>query len=188
MEEERLTEKQIELINKNYDLLDNYVKKIINDEKFPISIKDDFISEMSFRFCKSAIKYNKDRGVKFSTYAYGGFKFGLNKVLNSKKIAHLCSTETLLSIEKNNKIIRNDDLKIDTKLMYNTIKKVNLTDKELNILKEYYFNLLTFKEIGLKYGQTKQAAKWNLQNALKKIKQFIKNKNIEANEFYDGNR
>ena len=188
MNEKVLTKKQIELINENYDLLDDYVKKTINDKKIPHSIKDDFISEMFFRFCKSAIKYNESRGVKFSTYAYGGFKFGLDKVLNSKKFTNLCSTETLLLIEKDNKIIRNDDLKIDSELIHNVIKKVNLTDKELNTLKDYYFNLLTFEEIGLKYGQTKQAAKWSHQKALKKIKQFINNKNIEVDEFYEKNR
>ncbi len=95
MNKMQLTKKQQKLIVDNYKLLSGFINKIIRDKGVPEYLEDEFISDMFFKFCLSALRFDELSGFKFSTYAYGGFKFGLHELLyhKQKKIKKICYFE-----------------------------------------------------------------------------------------------
>jgi DNA-directed RNA polymerase specialized sigma subunit len=79
-----LNTEQKQLIEDNYCLVKDFIKKSIKSNKIPDGLVDDLISEMNWKFCISALKFEKERGFKFSTYAYHNFDYGMQKVLAKK--------------------------------------------------------------------------------------------------------
>jgi RNA polymerase sigma factor (sigma-70 family) len=179
---DKLTETQKQLITDNYRLLYSFIRKIMGEQKIPRHLEDEFISDTFFKFCISALTYDKDHGCKFSTYAYGGFNLGLKRLLCHKRI----NFEKLYysqKIEEYN-LASEKEVEVASEDLSSFIDKVNISIKDKRILKDYYYKELTLKEVGLKYNVSHEAIRLNIKKTLKKIKSEANRKKIIMEDFY----
>ena len=169
-----LSEEQRKLIEDNYCLVEDFIEESIKENKIPDELVDEFVSETLWKFCISALKFEDELGFKFSTYAYGGFYFSLKNILS-----------------KNNEKYENNldkEIKIESKIEYDFLKefinKCDLKEKELNVIEDRFYNNLTFKDIGKKYGFSKQYARVIVSKILKKIHKKAIADDLSMTDFY----
>ena len=178
----QLTEKQQKLITDNYRLLWSFIHKTIENGEVPKHLEDDFISDMFFKFCLSALKFSEESGFKFSTYAYGGFKFGLHNILMYKKnkFGRLYYFENIDEYKLKYKKI--DKLESDS--LHKFIDDVDLDQRDKSIIKDYSYEGLTFKDIGQKLNMSAEAVRMRFKKSLKKIKRVASLKRLKFEDFY----
>ena len=173
-----LTEEQQNLITENYGLAKDFINKTLEEKKIPINLIDDFKSNIFLKFCYSALKYESDRGFKFSTYAYGGFNYGLKSILDKK-------IEVYDVLDKSYEILENEENNcIENKFLYDFINKAGLKDRNKEIIIDYYINKLSFYKIGEKYNLTKEATRLIVKKVLKKLKRYAERNKLEVDDFY----
>jgi len=175
MQKISLNQEQQKLIKNNYGLVKDFVTRSLIAHKIPSSLRDDFISEALWRFCISALKFEEERGFQFSTYAYGGFEFSLKKILSKKNQDDII--EELV-----------EDIPIDYKFKHDFLEKfieeLDLPEQEIKMIKDRFYNSLTFRELGEKYGYTKQNAHLIMIKILKKIHRKIISEDLKIEDFY----
>lgn len=185
MEKDILTERQRKLIIDNCGLANDFIKKTLLAKIIPRSLEDDFISTIYWNFCISALKYKKEKGFKFSTYAYGGFNFGLNDIfrgdkkgLKIKNLIFLNDIEEVIQIPlKKEEKVENDSLNM-------LIENAKLTEREKIMLIDYYYNKLTFSSLGVKNNLSKQAARIVVKKVLGKLKRAAGRIRMQIEDFY----
>ncbi len=179
---DKLTKKQQKLIIRNYPLLRNYVGFIIKSNKVPKYLIDEFISDMYFKFCISALKYDIRTGFKFSTYAYGGFRLGLRDLLTRKwaRFERVDYVEEVSDYEVEQDEIHN--LKSD--LVNELVVDSTLTQRERDMIESYYYNGIAFEKIGEEFGLTKQGASFVIKGALKKLRNEARKDKLDMEDFY----
>lgn len=182
----KMTQEQQNLVIRNYRLLQNFIESRDERGLVPECLRDDFKSDMAWYFCNSAIKFEKAKGFKFSTYAYGGF--------------HICCSNmkgrTLPSYQKNNfttqrklksmsrhVIVGNKH--IDEESLLNLIDKANLTKKENRILQSYYVDGRTMKVIGKMHSVSRARIFQIIKGILKKLQRVVEAKHSILEDFYE---
>jgi RNA polymerase sigma factor (sigma-70 family) len=186
MSKKCLDKQQQDLIKDNYNLLRSFVLKQLNKKIILPVLEDDFISDINLKFCTSALKYNNSYGVKFSTYAYGGFNFGLRNIIQDKKDrefnqAYLLSgsidyVKHYISLRRKRSLKENS--------MGDLFDKSNLTEREYNIVCDYYYNNLSFQEISDKHDFCKETARTSMIKAVEKMKKTVLENKLEIEDFY----
>jgi RNA polymerase sigma factor (sigma-70 family) len=183
MMNDKLTEKQKQLITDNYPLVDDFLYKTFRNYNIPQNLHDPFASDVRWKFCLAARKFDKSKGFKFSTYAYGGFKFALKNILQTQD---KYIVESYIYSKKTEKIaLINSGEKIEINFLDNCIKKSFLTKKERDMLYEYYYSNLSYREVGERHGLKKERSRTTIKEALIKIKEYIEDSNLEMEDFYE---
>jgi DNA-directed RNA polymerase specialized sigma subunit len=182
----KMTQEQQNLVIRNYRLLQNFIESRDERGLVPECLRDDFMSDMAWCFCNSAIKFEAARGFKFSTYAYGGF--------------HICCSNmkgrTLPSYQKNNfttqrklkSISRHivvDNKHIDEESLLNLIDKANLTWREDTILREYYLEGENMAAIGRSFKVTRARIFQVIKKALRKLQFRVEKEHLILEDFYE---
>ena len=177
MKENVLTEEQKKLIIKNYPLVNNFIKKSIETNNIPSFLIDDFISNTLWRFCIATLKFEEDRGFKFSTYAYGGFNFSLKKTLTEKN-------KKRYNVDIDEKV--EAEVEFEYGFLEEFIKECDLKERELNIIIDRFYDKFTLSDIGKKYGFSRQYANIIIPKILKKMHRKAISKNLDMSDFYKG--
>jgi len=182
-----LTEEQRKLAADNMALLWYFVAKVRQQKCLPNYLFDDFISKACWNYCISVAKFDEKLGFKFSTYAYGAFKFALKDVLAQKeRDNHESHKKTFRDIEVDlENIVEEDQNRVVEDFLYYFIGKTNLTEIEIGILKDYYFDHLSFAELGRKYGKTREWGRWVMKRIIGKLKQEAIMDHLTVEDFYD---
>ena len=181
----KMTQKQRQLIMKNYNLMLKFIDSREKKGAIPDHLKDDFKSDLAWALCNSAIKFDESMGFKFSTYAYGGFHicctnfkdrkeplYQRNNFLAQKKVNHMLKDTT------NKKHLIEESL---SKLIDNT----KLTKKEKIVLREYYLEEKTMEKIGEENDVTKARISQIRQQALEKLQRAVGVKHLTLDDFYE---
>jgi len=79
----RMTEKQKKFLDRHVRLMYFFIKNNIVD--IPLHLRDDFVSDLAWRFCFAGMGFDEELGFKFSTYAYGGFRYCVRDVTDRKR-------------------------------------------------------------------------------------------------------
>jgi len=192
-----LTEEQRKLIINNYKLLQKFYNQEIRKGYIPKDRESEFYGYLQKRFCVSALKFDKERGFKFSTFAYRGFKRGISDIkksivkdgckLSIDRLGYLIGDEKSFSISGN--IIWNSingwiaDNKFNNEKMIDIIDKVSLTEREKKVINLYCENL-SFSKIAKEIGFSKETSRKSFLSALVKIKTFFNKTKYDINDFY----
>jgi RNA polymerase sigma factor (sigma-70 family) len=182
-----MNEEQKKLIEKNIKLMDLYRKEKISKGNIPDSLVDDFKSDLCLYFCNSATKFKKNIGFKFSTFAHGGFDNCWRDIVYRKKPRYLrCNyiphSDVQVIVEKTFKEKEN---KIQKDVILNTILKADLSERELDIMSEYYLKGKSLKTIGIKLGISVERVRQIRINAIMKMKKVILRNKMTIGDFYD---
>ena len=181
MNKKKLTRTQQKLIIDNYELLRDFIDKSIANKDIPKHLLNEFISDMFYKFCISALKFREDSGFKFSTYAYGGFRFGVKEILQ-KKEKSLDISNNYGNIDDNITHENIPDLEID--VLYDFIDKSKLKLREKSMIEDYYYNNLSMKKISEKHKISKEGVRLILKKAVRKLKFTAIDKKIHIEDFY----
>ena len=198
-----LSEEQQKLISSNIGLLDAFYKNELGKGYIPDQKRDDFFSNLQQRFCSAALKYDKDAGFKFSTFAYGSFIFCVvdtkKKLFRDRKIKNAGIIEEFLTR-------RNDDTEFSSygdKSTWNSIDgwdvdsivnreemiilidKVSLSEKERAAVNFYYFENFTLLQTGKEMGLSRQRVKQLTSEAIVKVKRFVDRRDYEMEDFIE---
>jgi len=182
----KMTEEQQKLVNKNIGLMYSFIKDKNEAGLIPRYMDDDFISDLALRFCRSAIKYNEKTGFQFSTYVYGGFNLCCID-MQSRKIPmynknHFVSqesTEALLShVPVDEPCVVEDDT------LWDFIDKADLTERELFVVKGYYFENKSMPLIGKEMGLCKESIRQIRGKAISKLRQAASVGELSLSDFY----
>lgn len=156
------------LINHNLPLVLFISKKYSNILDF-----EEIVSLGNETLIKCVNNFDYTRKYKFNTYA---FKVIKNSIINKINIEKKMLFEEI--DEKNDKSIIQPELFNSDKSFI--IKLLNiLTDKEKDMVIEYYINEKTYEEIGKKHNMKKQLVKYYADIAMEKLRKKIKNTNIK---------
>ena len=183
----KLTKEQQDLIVGNYGLLCKYVTHAIKNKQVPEYLEDEFISDMYMRFCISASKYNIKTGFKFSTFAYGGFRFGLRELLfrKKKKIDKVTYFQDLdEGYISQCKLVNEEAHKLKSEFVNSFMLEVELSLKERSIVEDYYYERLSFAKIGEKHNMSKENARLIVRKVLRKLKKAVKRDKLKIEDFY----
>ena len=184
----QMTKEQQDLITDNNRLMQSFIEKRLAIGIVPIYIEDDFISDMGWRFCISALKYNRELGFKFSTYAYGGFKLCWKHLKDRTENSYIRNNFYPISTVK--KIMHkssehiNKKIHIDRETLCYIIKKAHLTVKEIIILQDYYFDKQSMEIIGRRFGVSRERISQIMKKILFKIKSVMFSKKLTITDFY----
>ena len=181
MNKNKLTVEQQKLITNNYGLLRGFINKSIDNKDIPQHLIDEFISDMFYKFCISALKFEEDSGFKFSTYAYGGFRFGVKEILQ-KKEKRLDFSDNYDKI--GNDIEHEDVPNLETDVLYDFIEKSELELREKSMIEDYYYDNLSMIKISEKHEMTKENVRLILKKAVRKLKFTAIDKKIHIEDFY----
>ncbi len=181
MNKKKLTVAQQKLIIDNYGLLKGFIKKSIANKDVPQHLLNEFISDMFYKFCISALKFREDSGFKFSTYAYGGFRFGVKEILQ-KKEKRLDISNNYGSIDDNIEYEDMPSLEVD--ILYDFIDKSELEKRERSMIEDYYCDNISMKKISEKHGITKEGVRLILKKTVRKLKFTAIDKKIHIEDFY----
>jgi hypothetical protein len=179
-----LTEKQKELADKNYKLVKNFINVNLNQQEIPTCMREEFISDILWRFCISASKFEEDRGFKFSTFAKGGFSMGKRDILGRKIRAfkkHGFVPEK--NIDKNE--AKKEYEEVNGELLQHLIDNDKLTQLEKDMLSDYYINDFTLAQLGKKYHFTREWCRLVIKKGLQKLQKVIKEKKMQIEDFYE---
>lgn len=181
MDNNKLNDKQQKLIVDNYQLLCDYIKKV--RRKVPKYLEDDFISDMFLKFCVSALRFNKHSGFKFSTYAYGGFGLGIKELFErkNKKVQKLHYSEDLEKYKLEYKEVTH----VEVSRLDDFIDKVVLNDRDKSMLKDYFYNRISYPQLGIKYGMSGEGVRLKVINAIKKMQKCVKRNDYEYEDFVE---
>lgn len=176
----KLNDKKRKLAEKNIELLRKFYKKNIKNGKVPEHKKDDFLSDLNHKYCRSALKYNEETGFKFSTFANKSFNFCLDD-FNNKEKKELLNTISF-DKEKGKKI---EDRKsfVDKELLKFIFECSDLSDIEKKVLILYYYHNLSFCKIGEKYSYHKEKIRRIEKRAIRKLKKYAKKMNYNIEDF-----
>jgi len=178
-----LTTEQQKLAANNYRLVADFVKKSIETYKIPFSLRDDFVSNSSWRLCISALKFEEDRGFKFSTFAYGGFKFSLQAALSETlKYKEEMVDEYDEETEEDDWVDTRHEFRYD--FLNEFIENSTLKEREKRIITDRYCNNMTLSDIGEKYGFTKQNANYIIPKIIDRLKKNVIHDDLEMDDFY----
>ena len=169
----RMNKDQQDLITDNYKLLSNFLDEAIVKYNIPFYKKDEFISISNLKFCISALKYDKYYGCKFSTFAYGGFKFGLRYLFREENNHNYPLRNNLESKKE-----------FDKYCLYFLIKKSKLKEKYINILIDIYLHNIPVNVISDKYHMTRQGIWVAVTRSLDKIRRVAEIEDLQINDFY----
>jgi len=183
MEKIVLTEKQRKLITDNYGLVKSFINKTIKNNDIPPFLRDEFISDVLWKFCISALKYDESTGIKFSTYAYGGFNFGKKEILERKK--NRIERNSCLHEESFENIKTQDKDNVRTDLLFDFINNSELTTREKVMMISYYYDGLTLAKLGEKYNLTKEGVRLVIKKALKRMRRTATRKKINMEDFME---
>ena len=174
----KLDEKKRKLAEKNIGLVRKFYKKNIKNGKVPEYKKDDFLSDLNHKYCRSVLKYNEETGFKFSTFVYKGLNFCLNDFNKEKKELNTISFDR----EKGKKI---EDKKnfVDKELLKFIFKCSDLSDIEKKVLILYYYHNLSFIKIGEKYSYHKEKIRRIEKRAIRKLKKYSKKMGYNIEDF-----
>lgn len=177
-----LTSKQQKLVLNNYGLARDYIYKSFKNKFVSPIVKDEFISEVLWRFCVSACYYDETLGFKFSTFAYKGFMFGLGSVLaeNEKNAISSEGSDFLEKYEielKNNPIVEDSFLK-------DFIDNSSLDSREKKMLRDHYLNNLSFRSLGENYNLSAEGSRLIIKKAVVKLKFEINRNKLSMEDFY----
>jgi hypothetical protein len=179
----KLTDKQKKLITDNYGLVNKFVGDTIEKSIIPQDLKDEFESDMHWKFCFSALGYNVDTGWKFSTYVHTGFRHGIDDLAKKKE-----KFDKIQYID----IINKDDLRAlgykENSLKFGVVDylmdNTDLTLKERSMVEEYFYDKVSFSKLGKKYDMSKEGSRLIVKKALRKLKQTAINMNLDMEDFY----
>lgn len=177
MDKPFLTKEQQKLLIDNYPLVRDFIEKTLEKNQIPSDLEDDFISDMLWKFCMSALNFKSSKGFKFSTYAYGGFHFGLKNILrvaiNKRKLSSIEE-----EIEEPHKAI------IEEEVLKDFLDNSNLSDKEKKIINDRYINKFTYVQLSEKHNMSKESSRLIVHRILKKLKMSAKDKKLKIEDFY----
>jgi RNA polymerase sigma factor (sigma-70 family) len=183
----RLTEKQKKLIVRNRGLLSFFINQNIKNEDIPRYLEDEFISDSFLGFCYSALKFDEDKGFKFSTYACYGLRLSKKNVLNYKrnKISRTFYYPYLEhSYVKNHGVDRIEQSRVDKTDLNEFISTSNLDEKEIDMISSYFYQMLTFSQVGKLYGMSGEMARLIVRRALQKLRDKANQKMLGIEDFY----
>ena len=163
------------LFSNVFNKYQNYTPTASGFNSYLADVKDD----KATIFYNAALKYDKDRNMKFSSYLGQTLNFICLKTLNNKKLNNFpTDDETINShLESKNKENKKSDITLD--YIQEILEK--LGDKRIAVIfKERYLNhdkTPTWAEIGEKLGLSKPWVSMLHSKGLEKIKEKLSNKN-----------
>ena len=178
MKKDKLDEKKRKLVERNIGLVRTFCKKSIKNGKVPVHKKEEFLSDLNYRYCKSALKYNEEMGFKFSTFAYGGFNFCIDDLKRNRK-----KVDTVPFDEEKGERIEDKNNIVDKELLKIFFKDSNLSNIEKRVLILYYYNNLSFSKIGEKYSYNKEKVRRIRNKTIKKLIKYSKKKDFKIEDF-----
>jgi RNA polymerase sigma factor (sigma-70 family) len=182
-----MTEKQKRFANKNVWLMYSFIRDKTSEGVIPHYLTDDFISDMALRYCSSAIKFDEGRGFKFSTYAYGGFNMCCENIKRRKSPSyHKNHFRPRHVVERIIDSVPADSEKhVEEDALCNVIKKAKLNEREMIILKGYYFDGLSMAKVGCIVGLSKERISQILKKIVGKLKRITKSEKLSLLDFYE---
>jgi RNA polymerase sigma factor (sigma-70 family) len=174
----RLDDKKKKLAEKNIGLVRTFYEKSIKNGKVPLYKKREFLSNLNYNYCRSALKYNEEAGFKFSTFAYGGFNFCIDNLKKNRERINSISFDE----EKGKKIEDKKNI-VDKDLLKMVFKNSELSNIEKKVIISYYYHGLSFSEIGKRYSYNKEKVRRIKNNAIKKIIKYSKKKDLVIEDF-----
>jgi RNA polymerase sigma factor (sigma-70 family) len=183
-----LTEKQKKLIESNWNLLFSYYQKEKNYGSIPSFLDDVFKSDLYWNFCLSALKYDEELGYKFSTYAYGGFRFCSQRLCVEKKRFiknnYVDDRTIKFLIKKQETAINHEEQYLDKNAILSLLDDTNFTSTEKLILITYFFENRTFSKIGDVFKLSRSRIQQILEIIKNKLRRSIVRKNLCLEDFY----
>ena len=179
-----MTDEQQKLIDKNVRLMYSFIKG--KSEVVPHYLRDDFISDVALRFCSSAINFDKEKGFKFSTYAHGGFDMCYVDIQSRKQASY--KRNNFVSQGEVEHILHNASEEeaehIEDDILYSLISKANLTEREMKIIKGYYFDNRSMPDLGREIGLCKERISQIRKKALEKMRRAASKEKLSLADFY----
>lgn len=175
-----LSEEQRQLVIDNMGLLKKFYYDEVMKGYIPIHMHHEFKSDLMRRFCLSALKYDEDTGFKFSTFAYGGFRYCVGdikkKIIKNGRLSHLgdCQ-EDVADLEGPRLLIKRRVIKF--------LEYVPISEREKNVISLCYLERLTLQEVGEILGVSKQRVGQIRVEAEDKIRIFVYKKEYEVEDF-----
>ncbi len=188
----KLTEEQRKFVSDNIGLVRYYCGQELRKGNIPNGYKDQFIGALEEKFCKIAVSFDKERGVKFCTYAYKCFRSAKNDFL--RKIKRDKETHRIPVIPYYENYFMENTLwnsisgygreHLDLEKIAELIDETDLTKREIICLQSYYYDDLYYRQIGEIYNVSGERIRQIIKNALIKIRlKALKSKYVEE-DFY----
>jgi len=174
LDNSKLDKNKKKLAERNIGLIKNFYKK--NIKNIPDYKKEEFLSDLYYKYCRSALNYNEETGFKFSTFAYGGLNFCINNP-DKKEI------KTIPFDYKKGEKIKEEKKYVDKELLKNIFKKSKLSNIEKKILILYYYQDLSFIEIGERFNYHKEKVRRIRNRAIKKLIEYSDKRGFNIEDF-----
>ena len=168
-----------ELIKKYHAPIYNYIYNFTGDKQ----LTEDIVQETFIKMINNILKYKRIRGTKFSTWLFTIARNTLNDEYRKMKTRRTVSLEEAeLSIESKDfvetRVIQNDTMDSINQAI-NSLKK----EEKSAIYLRYYMDL-SYKDIADILKSTQNRVKWQLHDALIKIRKIIVSKEVNTDEVW----
>jgi len=187
MMKKKMTQEQQNLVIGNYRLMEKFIENRGETDPIPAHLRDDFISDMAWHFCNSAIKFDKSKGFKFSTYAYGGFHMCCSNIKSRKYTSY--QKNNFLTQKEVSGIIESvstvNEKHIGEESLSDLINHASLTKKENTILQRYYFDEEPMRVIGVEYNVSRARISQVIQQIVKKLQRVVGVEHLIIEDFYE---
>jgi DNA-directed RNA polymerase specialized sigma subunit len=186
-EKRTLNDEQRKLITDNIGLVYYFLRKNCGENKsFSPDKENELLGFLENRLCRAALNWKKGKKVKFSSYLTIALQSAIKDYidfLNSDyyKRCSLCGSFSNFckSVKKRR---REDCCIVDWDYMVDFLERVELSQKERNILNAKYRDNLTYREIACTVGLSQERIRQINSKSIRKIKRAA---NREGKEFDD---
>lgn len=190
-----LTENKKKIVEDNMNFLWFYYKKCIvpKCKKLCFIEQDDIIDCLYWGICKAADAYNPDKGA-FTTICKWYFRGEISDYLRKRKLYYSRFELTPFGyndVQNNNydnplQFLVDDRSDVCEKLSFEDIncifKEAELTCQEKKVLIDYYKHDLTYKEISIAIGCSREKVRQIAIGAIEKVREYINKKGLNCKD------
>jgi RNA polymerase sigma factor (sigma-70 family) len=177
-----LTDEQRKLINDNYGLLMSFYHRDMDNRLLPSDDEDALFSELQWRFCYAARKYDPSSGFKFSTFCYHGLRMGVSNFWKkAKRDSRVSFIDT--SLKKYTYIpdkIKSVDIDSLEKII-NGIEEIPDRDKRIFIT--YFLESKTMKTVCLMFNLSRARISQIINSTSSAIGRYMKTRGFKYSDF-----
>lgn len=177
---DKLTDEQRDLAADNYGLVHSFLNQHPKYRKLPVEF-DEIIGEMHLRFCRSAVGFDKDKGFRFSTYAFGGFRFGIRSLLRHKE--HPKSVDCFSNEEGIENFVGYSDKVVDRSFLVHVLENSDIPPRTITMIKGHFLEGWTLENVGLPYNLSRERARQLIQDGLLKLHRQLEREDYTIDDF-----